>query len=173
MSFIENLIHEFQHESAITRRVLERVPADNLTWKPHAKSMSIGELALHIPHELKILAPTVLAGGYDFGTHVGVRQPASADEVLTTLNEAENVVASTLRQLGDEGLQRTWNATFKGAPYFSIPAAAFVRTVLLNHTYHHRGQLSVYLRLLDIPVPAIYGPSADEASFAVNTTASA
>jgi hypothetical protein len=80
MSFIENLIHEFQHESAITRRVLERVPADNLTWKPHAKSMSIGELALHIPHELKILAPTVLAGGYDFGTHVGVRQPASADE---------------------------------------------------------------------------------------------
>jgi hypothetical protein len=70
-------------------------------------------------------------------------------------------------------MQRTWNATFKRAPYFSIPAAAIVRTVLLNHTYHHRGQLSVYLRLLDIPVPAIYGPSADEASFAVNTTASA
>jgi uncharacterized damage-inducible protein DinB len=171
MSLIENLIQEFERESATTRRVLERVPADKLTWKPHPKSMSIGELALHIAEEPAALAPTALTGGIDFGKHVSVRQPATASEILGNHDAGVMIVTNVLRQLGDAGLQRTWNATINGAPYFSVPLAAFVRNVLLNHIYHHRGQLSVYLRLLDVPVPAIYGPSADEAPFAAHQAA--
>ena len=173
MSLIENLIQEFERESATTRRVLERVPTDKLAWKPHPKSMSIGELALHIAEEPAVLAPTALTGGVDFGKHAVVRQPETAGEILGTHDAGVVIVTNVLRQLGDAGLQRTWNATMNGAPYFSVPVAAFVRNVLMNHIYHHRGQLSVYLRLLDVPVPAIYGPSADEAPFAARQAATA
>ena len=164
MSFIEALIQEFERESATTRRVLERVPADKLTWKPHSKSMTIGELALHIAEEPAVLAPTALTGGVDFGKHSGVRQPATAAEIVAAHDASVRSVTSVLHRIGDDGLQRMWKATINGAPYFAIPTGAFVRTVILNHMYHHRGQLTVYLRLLDVPVPSIYGPSADERS---------
>lgn len=162
MTLIDQLIQEYELESAITRRVLERVPANKLTWKPHSKSMSIGELALHIAEEAGALAPSALQGGVDFAKHVPVRQPKTTAEILSTHDAGVQTVVKVLRQLGDAGMQKTWAATMNGAPYFSVPTGGFVRRVLLNHTYHHRGQLTVYLRLLDVPVPAIYGPSADE-----------
>jgi hypothetical protein len=158
MSFTENLIQEFELESAITRRVLERVPADKLTWKPHPKSMSIGELALQVAEESGILAPTALAGGIDFGEQVNVRHPKNLAEILDVHDTGVKTVVNGLRQLGDAGLRRSWAAAINGAP--SVPNAASVRRVIR----FHRGELSMYLAVLDVIAPSISRPSADEAS---------
>jgi uncharacterized damage-inducible protein DinB len=171
LSLTDQLIQEFEHEATTTRRVLERVPTDRLTWRPHPKSMSLGELALHVAAEPGALAPTALTGTIDFAKHVGVSQPTTTDEILAAHDEGVSTVTKVLRTLGDSGLQQPWTATFNGTPMTTVPRAAFVRRALLSHTYHHRGQLSVYLRLIDVPVPSIYGPSADENPFAVTAHA--
>ena len=163
MSLVENLIQEFQRESATTRRVLERVPADKLTWKPHQKSMSIGELAMHVAWEPAALAGYLPAGGVDFVKHGREPKAQSLDDILAMHDKTVASTVDTLRRVGDAGLSQPFSATMNGAPYFTVPKAGFIRNAVLNHTYHHRGQLSVYLRLLDVPVPPVYGPTADEA----------
>ena len=168
MSFVETIIQEFERESATTRRVLERVPSDKLTWKPHEKSMSVGELAMHVAWEPGVLSGYLPGGTVDFVKHGREPKPQSVAEILATHDKGVTNTIETLRKLGDAGLMQPFSATMKGAPYFTIPKVAFVRNAVLNHTYHHRGQLSVYLRLLDVPVPAIYGPSADEAPSGVH-----
>ena len=164
---ITAILGEMEHENATTRRVLERVPTDKLSWKPHPKSMSLGELALHVA-----MSPGYIAEGWacqdtvDFGKGGGkTPEPTSTQEILAAHDEGVSKTKSALQKIGDAGLGQQWTATMNGATVFDMPKAALIRSIVLNHTYHHRGQLSVYLRLLDVPVPSIYGPSADESPF--------
>jgi uncharacterized damage-inducible protein DinB len=163
MSLSNAFQQEFDREVATTRRVLERVPADKYSWKPHPKSMSLGELAMHvamIPDEICSWAHTDVK---EFGGGGKQPVPTSAADLTNALDKSAKQMKDTLAKLGDEGLKSGWKAVAGGNTVFEMPKAALIRSIALNHWYHHRGQLSVYLRLLDVPVPSIYGPSADEA----------
>jgi uncharacterized damage-inducible protein DinB len=162
---IAAILRELEQESATTRRVLERVPSDKLSWKPHPKSMSLGELALHLA-----MSPGYIADGWclkdvvDFGAGGGAKPPVAqtTQEILAAHDEGAAKARNALTKLGDDGMHQPWKAVNGGTTVFEMPKAALVRSIVMNHTYHHRGQLSVYLRLLDVSVPSIYGPSADE-----------
>jgi len=168
MSMTDAILQEFENEAGTTRRVLERVPTDKLAWKPHPKSMSLGVLALHLA-----ASPAVISGwACEAETHFKgepVPEPASTAEILAAHDAGVKTVKDSLGGLGDEGLKKMWTAKAGDATLMQMPKAALVRAIVLNHWYHHRGQLSVYLRLLDVPVPSIYGPSADENPFAART----
>ena len=170
MSLTDAILQEFDQESVTTRRVLERVPTDQLAWKPHPKSMSLGELAMHLATAPAMVAEWALVDSFEFpagGTKL--QQPTSADEILTAHDAGVEKAKSALSRVGDDGLRQPWQATKDGVAFLKMPKIALVRGIVLNHSYHHRGQLSVYLRLIDIPVPSIYGPSADENPFAAAT----
>ena len=168
MSMTSALLQEFDSEAATTRRVLERVPADKLEWKPHPKSMSLGVLALHVAG-----APGVCSGwaAEDVTRLKGepTPTPTSTEQILAAHDAGVKTTKEILGNLGDEGLKSMWSAKAGDTTLMSMPKATLVRTIVMNHWIHHRGQLSVYLRLLDVPVPSIYGPSADENSFAART----
>ncbi len=170
MSTIDALLQEYDNEAKTTRKVLERVPQDKLAWKPHPKSMSLGYLAMHIATAQGACAGWTLKESYDFGSG-GDRpgDPTTTAEILAAHDKSVTQVKETLRTLGDQGLQQKWEAKMGGQTLMTMPKVAVVRNIVLNHIYHHRGQLSVYLRLLDVPVPSIYGPSADENPFAART----
>lgn len=159
------LLAELEQETKTTRKVLERVPADKLAWKPHPKSMSLGQLALHVattPGGIAgILANDTYAGG-----NFTQREATSAAELLPALEESVRTAREFLTNLDDERAFAIWTLTRAGQKVMAVPRIGVVRSIMLNHWYHHRGQLSVYLRLLNIPVPSIYGPSADENPFA-------
>jgi uncharacterized damage-inducible protein DinB len=165
MSLAEALLMEFDQEAQTTKRVLERVPDDKLAWKPHPKSFSLGQLALHIaagPGQI------VAAAAQDTAEVPNFAQPEakSRQEVLETYSKSIASARATLKSMDDARLASMWSLTRNGKPMMEMPRIAFLRSILMNHTYHHRGQLSVYLRILDVPVPSIYGPSADENPFA-------
>lgn len=168
MSMITAVLQEFDNEAGTTRRVLERVPSDKLTWKPHPKSMSLGELALHIAASPAVIAGWCAEGVTQF-TGEKTPAPSSTADILAAHDKGVTTVKETLGALGDEGLAGTWTATAGGATLMTMPKGAVVRALVMNHWIHHRGQLSVYLRLLDVAVPSIYGPSADENPFAART----
>jgi uncharacterized damage-inducible protein DinB len=165
MSLTAAFIREFDNEAGTTRRVLERVPTDKLTWRPHPKSMSLGELALHVA-----ASPAVICGWCteDETTFTGQKppEPKSQAEILAAHDQGVQTVRESLTKIGDEGLKGMWTGKAGGKTLMQMPKAALVRAIVMNHWIHHRGQLSVYLRLLDVPVPAIYGASADENPFA-------
>jgi uncharacterized damage-inducible protein DinB len=164
MSLTETIIAELRHEGKTTRRVLERVPGDKLLWKPHEKSMSLGKLALHIarlPLGIANLVSELTVGLPKFATP----EPSSAEEIVRALDEAIPHAVEKLTAIGDEGLRETWRMVNDGKTLLELPRAAVVRNLMLNHCYHHRGQLTVYLRMLDVPLPSVYGPSADEQPF--------
>jgi uncharacterized damage-inducible protein DinB len=163
---IEPMLNEFRLEAETTKRVLDRVREDKLGWKPHPKSMSLGQLALHvakIPSDLSRLArlSELDAANANFEPAM----PESKRMVMTALGESVAEASKYLASLSPDAAQAVWRLTFRGAEVFAMPRAGLVRSLLLNHWYHHRGQLSVYLRLLDVPVPVIYGRSADENPF--------
>jgi len=163
MSAAAALIQELEQECKTTRRVLERVPADKLGWKPHAKSMSLGQLAMHVASVPGFITSWALQDSVEVSGGRGPQQPQSTSEVLAAHDAGESKAKEALSTLGDGGLGQMWAMkTPDGKTVMSMPKAALVRSVAFNHLYHHRGQLSVYLRLLDVPVPSIYGPSADE-----------
>jgi uncharacterized damage-inducible protein DinB len=164
---VDALFAELDQEAATTRRVLERVPDNRLAWKPHAKSMSLGQLALHVATIPGAVAKLLTSDGLDMGG-VSFEQPAakSASELLPALDESIKTAKEVLTGLNDHKAMATWKLTRAGKELFAAPRIGVARTIMLNHWYHHRGQLSVYLRLLDVPVPSIYGPSADENPFA-------
>jgi uncharacterized damage-inducible protein DinB len=168
MSMCQAMLQEFENEAGTTRRVLERVPSDKLTWKPHPKSMSLGTLALHVA-----ASPGVIIGwcAEDETTFKGEPspQPTSTAEILAAHDASVKKVKETIPQIGDQGMQQMWTAKAGDQTLMTMPKAALARTIVMNHWVHHRGQLSVYLRLLDVPVPSIYGPSADENPFAART----
>jgi uncharacterized damage-inducible protein DinB len=164
MSIAAAFIQELEMEAATTRRVLERIPDAQLSYTPHARSRTMGQLAMHlatVPANVTALTVNNPADLPGFGDIT----PTSMAEVLTTFDAG---IAETKRLLGamsDETITELWRVRANGVEIMALPRVAFLRSVLLNHWYHHRGQLSVYLRMLDIPVPSIYGPSADENPF--------
>jgi uncharacterized damage-inducible protein DinB len=168
MSMTQAFLQEFDNEATITRRVLERVPTDRFDWKPHPKSMSLGQLAMHTA-----MTPGAICGWacQDEFKFTGEKAPVATttDEVLAAHDKSVAKVKDVMGELGDAGLMRSWKATAGEQTIFEMPKVALIRSIALNHWYHHRGQLSVYLRLLDVPVPSIYGPSADENPFAART----
>jgi len=166
MSMTQSLIAEFENEAKTTRRVLERVPNDKLSWRPHPKSMTMGHLALHIAQTPGEIAGWAEKGVTEFTGQPGP-DPATAAEVVAAHDASVKKVKTILEKIGDQGLtQGTWEGKAGGKTLMTMPKIALVRGLVLNHWYHHRGQLSVYLRLLDIPVPSIYGPCANENPFA-------
>jgi uncharacterized damage-inducible protein DinB len=164
MKLAESILMELDQEAQTTKRVLDRIPDDKLGWRPHPKSFSLGQLALHIasvPGGVTAIAMQDVAEVPNF------TQPAakSRQEILDTFSKSLESAKGNLNKMDDARMAATWTLTRSGKVVMSAPRAAFLRSVLLNHVYHHRGQLSVYLRMLDVPVPSIYGPSADDNPF--------
>ncbi|MGA7754310.1 MAG: DinB family protein [Candidatus Sulfotelmatobacter sp.] len=162
----EPMLAEFREEAATTRRVLERVPAQKLAWKPHPKSMTLGQLAWHIAKVPGDLARITQPDSFDVtqGSFVPP-QPESLDEIFAAFQGSVHTAETYLQEMTDEKARANWRLMRQERELMSLPRIVFLRSVMLNHWYHHRGQLSVYLRLLDIPLPVIYGPSADESPF--------
>jgi uncharacterized damage-inducible protein DinB len=163
MTMAEMLLAEFEQEARTTRKFLERLPDDKLTWKPHAKSMSAGQLALHIagtPGRVIQMAKEDEVPMPDFS--LPNPQPESIEQVLKVLEESIATVKQVLPTLSDERMQAIWRVKREDKELMAIPRAAMLRNILLNHWYHHRGQFGVYLRLLGAKVPSSYGPSGDE-----------
>jgi len=170
MSMIDSLVQELEQEAQTTRRVLERVPDDRLTWKPHEKSMSLGQLALHIATLPGTIAE--LAGQSPFPVPDFTQPSATrAAELVPALEESVAKARRILQTMDDGALAKTWRAMDGDREVMAVPVGALLRSIMLNHWYHHRGQLSVYLRQVGVPVPSIYGPSADENPFAARATA--
>jgi uncharacterized damage-inducible protein DinB len=168
MRMIDPMLMEFDRECSTTRKLLSRVPGDKLSWKPHAKSMSIGQLAQHLATLPHWIGDSLLPGEFDMakgGGDFSPKEAASAEAVLKTFDESVAAAKSAMAQLDDTRAMGTWKLRHGEKVILEMPRIALVRTILLNHSIHHRGQLSVYLRLLDVAVPAIYGPSADENPF--------
>jgi uncharacterized damage-inducible protein DinB len=166
MSHVETLLQELEQEAQTTRRVLERVPEDRLGWKPHDKSMSLGQLALHVAIVPGAIADACRRSPFPLPefTHPS---PASAGELIPALEQSVAKAREILRTMDDAELANTWRAVDGDAEVMAMPVGALLRSIMLNHWYHHRGQLSVYLRQVEALVPAIYGPSADENPFRV------
>jgi uncharacterized damage-inducible protein DinB len=163
---IESMLNEFREEAATTKRVLERVPADKLTWRPHPKSMSLGQLALHVAATPGNVSRLAQQDSFDVTqAKFDPPLPNSLDEILATHEQTVAAVEKCLQGLTDEQAGASWRLMRKEQEIFCKPRISVMRTIMLNHWYHHRGQLSVYLRLLDIPIPVIYGRSADENPF--------
>ncbi|HEX7118187.1 MAG TPA: DinB family protein [Longimicrobiales bacterium] len=161
----EALIAELEREAEATRRVLERVPEDRLSWAPHEKSMTLGQLALHVAGLPGVIANMVDPPETDPPV-VPHPEARSREELLAELDRSVAEAAAKLRSWSDEYFRAEWRMRSDGRTLVAARRDVVVRSALLNHVYHHRGQLTVYLRLLDVPVPAIYGPSADENPFA-------
>jgi uncharacterized damage-inducible protein DinB len=162
MSIAQSLLAEFEIQAPITRRFLERLPADKLTWKPHEKSMTAGQLAYHLaftPGGVIRFVQNNPAEAPDFGNFP---QPASRDEVLKLFDEGVAAVRELLPKLSDASMNETWRLLAAGREVLAQPRGLFLRDVMFSHWYQHRGQFCVYLRLLGAPVPASWGPSADE-----------
>jgi uncharacterized damage-inducible protein DinB len=162
---VQGMLQELEQEAQTTRRVLERVPDAHLDWRPHPKSYSLGQLALHvaqIPGGVATLAMQSPATPPEF---VQQRVGKSAD-LVPALQASVEMARSTLAGVSDAQMQETWRLVAGNRELMAMPRMAFLRAVMLNHWYHHRGQLVVYLRQLNVPIPSVYGPSADENPFA-------
>jgi uncharacterized damage-inducible protein DinB len=162
MSIAKSLLAEFEIQAPITRKFLERLPEDKLTWKPHEKSMTAGQLAYHladVPGGVVRFCQNNPAQAPDFGSFP---QPTSRKEILEKFEESIATVRNTLSKGDDASMQETWRLVAGGREVLAQPRGQFLRDVMLNHWYQHRGQFSVYLRILNVAVPASWGPSADE-----------
>jgi uncharacterized damage-inducible protein DinB len=165
MKIIDGMLAELEQEAQTTKRVLERIPQAHLSWKPHPKSMSLGQLALHVA--------TVPGNVAEMAAMDTVQPPAfvqpeatSAAELVPALNDSVTRARRALGGFDDAKMGAPWRLQRDGQDVLTMPRAALVRAIMLNHWYHHRGQLLVYLRLLNLPVPSVYGPTADENPFA-------
>jgi uncharacterized damage-inducible protein DinB len=164
MPMVDALLPEFDHEMTTTRKLLERVPEDRLDWKPHAKSFSLGQLAQHVA-TIPLWGTTTLTQ-----TELDVEGPTPPQmrtraELLATFDQNAASARAALTDRTDAELMVPWTLKSGGRTIFSMPRASVLRGFVLSHIIHHRGQLSVYLRMQDVPLPSIYGPSADESSF--------
>ena len=164
---LESMLNEMRQEAVTTRRVLERVPEEKLSWKPHPTSMSLGQLSLHVAKIPGDLVGLAQLDGFDAAqANFDPPEAKSVDEILTTLDDGVRAAENYLSGIDDKTAAGDWRLTVRGEEVFSLPRVGMLRTIMLNHWYHHRGQLAVYLRLLEVPVPVIYGRSADENPFA-------
>ena len=165
MPIVDALLPEFDHEMTTTRKVLERVPEDRFDWKPHAKSLSLGALAIHVAALPTWGAEALTRSEIDIAGSQPPTAPSSRTVLMATFDNNVAATRSALAGKTDGELLATWTLKRGGKAIFSMPKANVLRSFVLNHLIHHRGQLCVYLRLLDLPVPSIYGPSADEPLF--------
>ena len=162
MSIAQSLLAEFEAQAPITRKFLERLPEDKLTWKPHEKSMSAGQLAYHLAFVPGGIVRFVESNPAQAPKFANFPQPASRQEILKTFEESIATVRSLLPKFDEAAMKETWRMVAEGQEILAQPRAEFLRDVMLSHWYQHRGQFSVYLRILDVAVPASWGPSADE-----------
>ena len=167
MRLIDPLLMELDRESATTRKLLERVPEGKYSWQPHPKSMTLGRLAMHVA-TIPDWSASLANDGFDIADpskSAVPEPPARAAEIAGIFDERVKAAKAMLATLDDAKAMGSWTLSVKGKPIFSMPRLAVARNFILNHSIHHRGQLSVYLRLLDVPLPPIYGPTADENPF--------
>jgi uncharacterized damage-inducible protein DinB len=163
MTIADAFIAEFNHEAQGTRRLLERLPNDKLSFKPHPKSMSLGGLATHVAHLPEWIGTVVNDSIFDMGIVEGrTPEKKSPQEILDYFEKNVKDFGEVLAGQSDEHLLQSWTLKNKGAHVLTLPRVACIRSFILSHIIHHRGQLTVYLRMNDVPLPAIYGPSADE-----------
>lgn len=154
---------ELENEAKVTRQVLERVPAEKFDWKPHEKSMTMGRLAVHIAEMFGWTKETLKQDVLDFANaDFKPFEPKSSEELLAFFDDHLAKAKIIIAETSDERFLTDWTMRNGEQVYFTMPKVAVMRSFVMNHIVHHRGQLSVYLRLNDIPVPSIYGPSADE-----------
>lgn len=157
------LITEMEHEARVTRTCLERVPAEKFDWKPHDKSMAFGRLASHVAEMFAWTPSTMEHAELDFSKmDYKPFEPKTTEELLEFFDKNVSEAVESLKSSADDRFMENWTMRNGETVYFTMPKVAVMRSFIMNHIIHHRGQLSVYLRLNDIAVPAIYGPSADE-----------
>lgn len=168
MAISESILPEFDHEMANTRKTLERVPDDKFDWKPHEKSMAMGALASHLANLPSWGSLTVESDSFDLAPGgEPSTQPAfnSGKDLIAAFDENIAKTRSAIAGASDQELFKPWTLLSNGSTILTMPKVAVLRSFVMNHVIHHRAQLGVYLRLNDIPVPSIYGPSADENPF--------
>ena len=168
MGLADFMLPEFDREMANTRKTLERIPEDKLDWKPHEKSTTMRGLATHLSNLVSWTVHTIERDELDAapgGEPLRTKPIESVQEALETFDKNVAAAREAIKGASDEHLMRPWTLLAAGRTIFTQPRAGVLRGMILNHTIHHRAQLAVYLRLNDVPVPALYGPSADEAPF--------
>ncbi len=163
MTIADQFLQEFAAESNTTRKFLERLPEDKLSWKPHEKSMTAGQLALHMASAPGSVVQMATQDEFQFSQISNDRiQPESLPQILSAFDESVDTVTKVLPTISDQQMQQTWRLMDGDKELLAMPRAVFVRTILFNHFYHHRGQFGVYLRMVGAIVPSAYGPSGDE-----------
>lgn len=162
MAIADALLPEFDHEMTTTRKVLERVPDDKFDWKPHTKSFSMGQLAQHVATLPIWGAMTLRQSAFDLAGEFAMPTFRTRAEMLASFDKEAASTRAALAGISDAELMAPWALKRGTDTIFSMPKASVWRSFFMNHVIHHRGQLSVYLRLNDVPVPSMYGPSADE-----------
>lgn len=164
MAIKDAFIAELKHEASLTKKMLEKVPVEKKDWKPHEKSMSLGRLATHIAETIKWISNIRHIDDFDFARDFNFKQhvAASQDELLQLFQTNLDSAISDLSSMSDDDFNRIWTVRRGDQVMMQLPKKVAIRGWGFSHQIHHRGQLSVYLRLLDIPVPGVYGPSADE-----------
>jgi uncharacterized damage-inducible protein DinB len=163
MSIAKSFLAEFEVQAPITRRFLERLPEDKLTWKPHTRSMTAGQLAYHLASVPAGILQLVANNPAKAPEAFVFPQPANCDEILKSFDKSVATVREELPNMSDATMQETWRLMHGEYEVMAQPRGEFVRDVMFSHWYQHRGQFSVYLRMLNIAVPSSWGPSADEA----------
>ena len=164
MAIVDALLPEYDHEIATTRKLLERVPEDKFDWKPHAKSMSLAALATHVATILWWGEMTLAQPHFDLEGAPPNPAASTRKELLARFEKHAAATRAALASKADAEFMAPWSLKHGKQTFFTMPKATVWRTFVMNHMIHHRAQLSVYLRMHDVPIPAMYGPSADEAS---------
>lgn len=165
MNLVDPILQELEREAVTTRRVLECVPEVQLGWKPHEKSMSLGTLALHMANIPGNISRLANSDGLDSPPNFAPAEATSSAQILEALDTSLADAQTILGAMDDERAMGMWSMSKDGKALMTMPRIAILRNILLNHWYHHRGQMTVYLRLLGVPLPSVYGPSADENPF--------
>jgi uncharacterized damage-inducible protein DinB len=164
MAIIDSMLMEMEQEAQATRRLFERIPEDKLTWRPHPKSFSLGQIALHVAQVPGGVSTMATQEVYEL-PKFQQKEAENRAEILETFERSLSTARETLSQMDDQQLMGTWTLQNNGQVLMTLPRAGLRRGLMLNHYYHHRGQLVVYLRLLNVPIPSVYGPTADENPF--------
>lgn len=165
MAIVDALLPEFDHEMTTTRKLLERVPEDKFAWKPHPKSTSLGDLATHVANIASWGQVTLNQSEIDMGGAGRAAPAASRADLLATFDKNVAATRAALVSKSDPEFMAPWSLKNGGKTFFTMPKAVVWRSFVMNHLIHHRAQLSVYLRMQDVLIPAMYGPSADESPF--------